>query len=322
MLQFTANNNCFNILHTKTDIADITREPTHTTILSKEIQIPFKFDSLVLGATALLPVGASLLIELQVTKDNVSTPWFKAALFEHKGGRSFPGDQTHEIGNMETDIFKAKTYADSYKYRITTAGRASLLNIFSTLTRFGAQFNLEESSQFIAPNQILLDVPKISQIQHGGEIKNRICSPSCLTMLMKFYGYDAQLQDIALQAYDHTADIYGNWLNAIACAGSYGMDARLARFETMQQLYAQLLYGTPVIASILYKKGELKGAHKEKTAGHLVLVKGVDANGNIIVNDPAAKDDNHVETVYDSKEFAKVWLGNKKGLAYLIGRGQ
>jgi hypothetical protein len=48
-----------------------------------------------------------------------------------------------------------------------------------------------------------------------------------------------------------------------------------------------------------------------------VLV-GFDANGNPIINDPAAASDVAVQRMYLRSEFEKLWLQNSGGTAYLI----
>ena len=51
----------------------------------------------------------------------------------------------------------------------------------------------------------------------------------------------------------------------------------------------------------------------------MVVICGFDAEGNVIVMDPAAKTEKEVRRVYDRKQFASAWIKNKKGLAYAIG---
>lgn len=310
--------NIVNLLHGRSDVAEMQRLTTKTVITSKEIELPFRFDTLVTGTTGIIPMNSSILTEIKIIKDNRETDWIKTSLLEYQQGSSFPSEKEYGFGEMDVDIFMAEGSADSFKYRITTRGRASVSNIYSTLTKYDGVFDLEKAAALNAPEGILIEVPQISQFQHGEDEGPYVCSPACVTMLLNFYGHKVTLDDIAPQVYDPCADIFGNWVINAACAGSYGTNAVLKRFETLQQLYDNLAYAIPVIASISYKKGELKGARIEETKGHLVLIKGIDENGNIVVNDPAAKTDEQVHTVYDRKEFAQAWLGNKRGIAYLI----
>ena len=72
-----------------------------------------------------------------------------------------------------------------------------------------------------------------------------------------------------------------------------------------------------VIASIAFKKDELPGAPLEKTPGHLVLIRGY-KDGQILVADPAAPDTPSVLRAYEAKAFARAWLQNKQGAAYVV----
>jgi hypothetical protein len=49
-----------------------------------------------------------------------------------------------------------------------------------------------------------------------------------------------------------------------------------------------------------------------------MVVRGFDANGNVIVNDPAAASNNAVHIVYDRNKLERVWLKYSGGTAYLI----
>jgi len=74
--------------------------------------------------------------------------------------------------------------------------------------------------------------------------------------------------------------------------------------------------GHPVIASIRFKKGEVKGFLYEFTRGHLIVIRGFTPDGNVIVNDPASRDKGN-GPVYPATEFAKAWFDNG-GVGYVI----
>ncbi len=88
--------------------------------------------------------------------------------------------------------------------------------------------------------------------------------------------------------------------------------------NSYKELYFYISRNIPVIASITFKNNELKNSPLKKTDGHLVVIKGFDKNGNIIVNDPAAMNEKNVERVYDKKEFFNAWIKNKYGTSYII----
>jgi hypothetical protein len=75
--------------------------------------------------------------------------------------------------------------------------------------------------------------------------------------------------------------------------------------------------GVPVIASIRVRPGELDGAPYPKTDGHLLVVRGFTADGNVIVNDPYAEPGS-IRRVYQRAQFERVWQDGSHGAVYLI----
>ena len=71
-----------------------------------------------------------------------------------------------------------------------------------------------------------------------------------------------------------------------------------------------------IIASIRFREGEVEGFLYKSTAGHLLVIRGFDANGDVIVNDPARRDGGN-GAVYPAEEFAKAWFDNG-GVGYVI----
>ena len=72
----------------------------------------------------------------------------------------------------------------------------------------------------------------------------------------------------------------------------------------------------PVIASIKFRKGAVKGFLYDQTAGHLLVIRGFKDNGDVIVNDPAKRDKGN-GVVYKADEMAKAWFDNG-GVGYVI----
>ena len=71
----------------------------------------------------------------------------------------------------------------------------------------------------------------------------------------------------------------------------------------------------PLVASI---NGDLPGFLFGKTNGHLLVIRGFDANGDVITNDPAAKTNPDARKVYGRADFERVWLGGSGGIVYVI----
>jgi hypothetical protein len=85
--------------------------------------------------------------------------------------------------------------------------------------------------------------------------------------------------------------------------------------------------GIPVVTSITFGRGQLSGAPISATNGHLVVVVGFTAKGDVVVNDPAARSRAGVRRTYARGQFENAWLqrypsgGSLRGsggLAYVI----
>ncbi len=162
-----------------------------------------------------------------------------------------------------------------------------------------------------------ISVPKRSQMVQDSSDRRVICSPTCLAMVMEFYGKNLPTLEVARGVFDHGPGIYGNWPFNTALAGSMGFPAFVHRLSGMGEAREWLAAGTPLIASIAYKKGELTGAPQEKSNGHLVVMTGfLQENGAeyVVTNDPAAPGEKTVRRKYRREEFERAW----NRIAYIL----
>ena len=74
----------------------------------------------------------------------------------------------------------------------------------------------------------------------------------------------------------------------------------------------------PVIVSIAFGAGELSGAPISASNGHLLVVVGFTADGDVVVNDPAADSPAGVRRTYDRGQLERAWLDASTGTAYVI----
>jgi hypothetical protein len=86
----------------------------------------------------------------------------------------------------------------------------------------------------------------------------------------------------------------------------------------MAQIEEWISADVPVVISFAFGEGELPGTPISSSAGHIMVVRGFDASGNVIVNDPAAAADDAVRIVYDRAKLEELWLGHSGGTVYLI----
>jgi Peptidase_C39 like family len=172
----------------------------------------------------------------------------------------------------------------------------------------------------------VLAVPKRSQMiyPNGGEAW---CSPTSTSMLLGYWadmlganGLRETPPEAAGRCLDHVYDGTGNWpfntAHAAAMDGGrlHGAVTRLASFEQVEQLIGA---GIPVAISIRYERGELTGSPVGATDGHLIVVRGFAANGDVVCNDPAFGSDAAVEVTYDRAELTKAWQ-HSRGTTYLV----
>jgi hypothetical protein len=161
-----------------------------------------------------------------------------------------------------------------------------------------------------------LPVPQKSQMVVLGEMRDHICSPTSVSMVIDYYHGVSSIEDVSRLVYNRQCDRYGLWPAGVWGASRYGLLGYVYRFAQWQEVVWLLSKRIPVIASIQYDEGELACAPMRKTAGHLVVIKGIEEN-SVIVNDPAAPDEKSVEREYDLNQFSKHWF-DKKGIGYVL----
>jgi hypothetical protein len=159
---------------------------------------------------------------------------------------------------------------------------------------------------------IELDVPMRSQ--YVGDSGRGWCSPASLAMLLGANGVNVDVPHIAASIFDDAYGGTGNWTFNVAFASRFRFRAFVAFLRDLVQARLLIAAGVPVALSIAWKKDELDSPPLEESDGHIVVLRGFDAAGNPIVNDPAQAT---IRTVYPREQFEKVWLGHG-GIAYVV----
>jgi hypothetical protein len=161
-----------------------------------------------------------------------------------------------------------------------------------------------------------LSVPALSQMEEDPALSHRVCSPTCVAMVMAYYGAPVSVAELARDMLQPELDLYGVWPAAIRAASRRGIGGYLLRFPDWAAAAWCLERGMPVIASVGYGAGELSGAAIEQTTGHLVVLTGW-AGGEVFVNDPAAPRSAEVARRYRLDELRRVWLA-RSGVGYVL----
>jgi hypothetical protein len=161
-----------------------------------------------------------------------------------------------------------------------------------------------------------LVVPALSQMEEDATIRHRVCSPTCVAMVLGYYGRRVAVADLAREMFQPELDIYGVWPAAIRAAGRLGIGGYVLRFPDWGAAAWCLERGMPVIASVRYGPGELSDAAIAETTGHLLVLTGY-AGDDVFVNDPAAPRASEVVRRYRLDELRRVWL-TRSGIGYVL----
>ncbi len=160
--------------------------------------------------------------------------------------------------------------------------------------------------------------PALSQMSQGGPQGPHTCSPTCVAMVLRGLGAQADLEDTRQRCYDPGSKMYGMWPYAILTAAHHGHVGATEVFVDWSDPLRVLEADTPMVASIRFARDTLPGAPLNASGGHLVVVHGASPEC-VVVNDPAAPEVATVPRTYDTIAFTQAWLRHR-GAAYILSR--
>lgn len=274
------------------------------------------------------PPGTWIEVELQAQVDGLWTKWYSMGVWlegDTPFKRHYVSGQGDKTGAVSVDTLVLNKAATAVQSRVTlfTTDPA----VTPTLRAYGVTFANGFDTAGAVPSTGLtsdLAVPMRSQMiyPNGG---NTWCSPTSTSMVLAYWGNvtgnQALIQTVPTVVngvWDYQYNGGGNWPFNTAYAASFGLVGKVARLSSLAEVEPWTAAGVPVVASIAFKKGELTGAPISSTSGHLLVIRGFDAAGNVLVNDPAAASDDAVQFTYNRLEFEHAWLDNSNGTVYLI----
>jgi hypothetical protein len=161
-----------------------------------------------------------------------------------------------------------------------------------------------------------ISVPALSQLGEDPAIALRVCSPTSVAMVLQYWGRPATAAAVAADVFHAGTDRYGIWPAAIRAAAARGVAGYLLRFPDWTSAAWCLSRRLPIIASVKYEAGELRGAPIDATTGHLIVLTGYE-NGVVLANDPAATTVDAVPRRYRREDLTRAWL-ERRGIGYVL----
>jgi len=243
------------------------------------------------------------------------TAWVAAASLGGVEFASLPASATALA--VEVDEFVAVSPADALRLRARLPhSAAAVLSDARWLVSLSAWDGRTDVSRSGVTAAVRLTVPTRSQMDEEAAVRERICSPTSVAMVLEHHGRSVTTAALAAETFHADLDRYGIWPAAILSAGRHGLAGYVLRFPTWAAAEWCLAAGLPVIASVRYGTGELTGAAVAGTSGHLLVLTGFEGD-RVLVNDPAAPSSASVPRRYAIDEFLRAWLG-RGGIGYVL----
>ncbi|MFI7223456.1 C39 family peptidase [Nonomuraea angiospora] len=308
---------------------------------SAEQRIGFAATQLIPSWTARTPPGSWIEVALRArTARGDLTKWYVMGRWsEHGATRTSVPGQGDEDGDVAVDTFVARRPVVAYQVRIAAHGgdaRVTGLGVMAS----AVPRRPVTPSPFGAAGAVELAVPAYSQHAHAGHHPQwdgggaNWCGPTSVAMVLGYWGRGPgpaelawvgdgdpapSVDHAAMGTYDTSYQGTGNWPFNVAYAGRYGLAGFVTRLRSAVELEAFVRAGVPMITSQSFKAAELPGSCYS-TSGHILVVTGFTAEGDIVVNDPAAPGDASVQRVYPRAAFENVWLrsSGSGGIAYIL----
>jgi Peptidase_C39 like family len=198
-----------------------------------------------------------------------------------------------------------------------------------------------------------LDLPSYSQEIHHGDFPQydnggeAWCSPTSTSMVVSYWSrvtgtnYDptpaeySWVTDVlglnhpdpwvdftARAVYDYHYNGAGNWPFNTAYAASRGPASQplvgdVTALHDLREAEPFIRDRIPLVASVAWSSNKLEGGIKS-TNGHLMVIGGFTAEGNVIAYDPASDTNDLVRHVYDREQFERAWIPASGGIVYVI----
>jgi len=310
----------------------------YSTLYSPEVRVPGTMDHLIPSWHATTPSGTWIQLHVRAKLETGWSPWYRLPIWSSdpatlkRHSVKLPSDAT---GGVDVDTFFLKSPLTASAYQLSATLFSTNPAVSPTLHMVAAAASRDQKLYpQNSPDQTVwgknLPVPGRSQglpeykgkgYGGGGEVW---CSPTSTSMVLEYWSQvlnnpslNQTVPDAAAGCYDWVYDGTGNWPFNTAYASSLGMFGVITRLYSMTEAEAWIKAGVPLIISISFKAGELPGAPISKTNGHLIVVRGFAENGDVLVNDPAGRDNGSVQFTYPRAALEAAWTHSHR-TTYII----
>jgi hypothetical protein len=279
----------------------------------------FAFEDLVASWSAVTPRDTWLEVSAQARDD---ATWHTLGHWT-----SGPGARrrTSVAGDPEVDIdvWRPRNGTSAYRLRLrfhgSNAGRARVNALGAVVSAGPARAT---TSTPLRSKARVLDVPRLSQMTYADVGGGEWCSPTAVSMVLAHAGALPPATDVPAAAAEVVDAAFGagNWSFNTAWAAGLAGNAFVTRLRDLRDAERFIDAGVALVASVAYPSGSLRGAPTHGTEGHLIVIRGFTATGDVVTNDPGAPTDRSVRRTYDRGQLERAWLQGSGGLVYVIHR--
>jgi hypothetical protein len=301
-----------------------TTRPDETVLLSPELAADLAWDELIVSWNASMATNGSLVCEARALATDGPTRWFTLGHWSSgatPGARTSVNDQRDDTARVETDTLILKQPAPRVQVRVTLHGTDTRLKFLALCLADVHRPPAAKPPRKAAWGRSIA-VPVRSQADYPEGV-SKWCSPTSTTMLLAHWAgelhrpeLDFDVRTTAAGVFDLAWDGTGNWPFNMAFAGAQpGLRACVARLEDVADLEEWISQGLPVAVSLSYTM--LLGSPVPRPEnGHLVVVCGFTATGDVVVNDPGVRRE-RVRRTFPRADFARAWAHSQRTV-YLV----
>jgi Peptidase_C39 like family len=308
----------------------------------------FAFNELVSSWNSKTPQGTFVQSEIKPQLDNGRwAKWYMLGRWTYSDAdfhRTSKGGQGDADGYVAIDTLFTKDHpAVAYQLRLTLFRRAELsadqapvsVSRYSAVASNLTNQNSTFPSQTDMNGDIDLHLPMFSQETHHGEYPEfdnggeAWCSPTSTAMVVHYWGSpyiptdldwvgfdDPEVDYTARYVYDYHYQGAGNWPFNTAYAAERGLVSDVTQLHNLREAEPFIRAGIPLVASVAWNSNKLDGGIKS-TNGHLMVIGGFKANGDVIAYDPASPTNADVKHVYNREQFERAWIPASGGIVYV-----